>query len=204
MKINFVLIISFLCAVWVVNNVNAQNKFVLKGGPTFGVSTTNYWGAGLGVERQIGRRTAFAATVEYLTSKIPTDAEFLVMVNSNSFWRSNYVPTSIGVNGEFRFYFKNNPLTSLEGFYMGLGIEVGQLTATELRVNFQSGQPYTKLKTPITESLTYGGPNLSLGGVVPIGDNLSLEFSGGLKLNFADRNRGQAFMPITARIRYSF
>jgi hypothetical protein len=188
----------------------AQSKILVKVGPTFAFSNdgNNYWGVGGGLEKQIGRKWSFSFTFEYLKTTAPDSTTFKKNIQSYSFYSGYKFNQSVwSVNPEFRFYPKRNPLTSLEGFFIGLGLEVGQLETTEFRVQYVR---VGNTEIPIIKSVIDGKdlvimPHLSLGSVFHLSENLSLELSGGIKGGTSENNNSNiTVMPIIAKIRYAF
>lgn len=188
---------------------SAQSKFLVKAGPTFnfGISENagNAWGGGGGIEKQLGRRWSFSATCEYLqinqVKTLTTQSDM-----DNYYYNRNHLSNLWSVNPEFRFYPKNNPLTSLEGFFIGLGLEFGQVTAIRYnidRVGFTFPSAYTFRGSEYPKSFALM-PHLRLGAAFPLGENFSLEFSAGLKAGGDIGSEAMGLIPIVGKVRYAF
>ncbi len=108
----------FLTFLSVVNGA-AQGKILVKAGPAFAFSSeNNYWGGGAGLEKQIGRKWSFSFTFEYLKTSVP-DSTVVKNDIQRYFYSQTFNESIWTVNPEFRFYTSRNPLSSLEGFFIG-------------------------------------------------------------------------------------
>jgi hypothetical protein len=198
------LILSFLT----VENGAAQSKILVKAGPTFAFSSeNNYWGGGAGLEKQIGRKWSFSFTFEYLKTTAPDSTTFKKDILKYTYSRNTFNQSVLSVNPEFRFYPKRNPLASLEGFFIGLGLEIGQLETTQFNIQYVWAG---NTQIPILKSVIHGKdlvlmPHFSLGSVFHLNENLSLELSGGIKAGSSQKTYSDiTVMPIIAKIRYAF
>ena len=209
-KVSAICIIALFFALLTVENGAAQSKILVKAGLSFAFSDGNsYWGGGAGLEKQIGRRWSFSFTFEYLKTTALDSTAFIKDIKKyNSWGGGNIFNRSVwSVNPEFRFYPKKNPLVSLEGFFMALGLEVGQLETVEYNTNqVRVGNVYVPIISSVSEekSLVVMS-HLSLGSVFQLNEGLSLELSGGIKGGFSESNNGGiTVIPIIAKLRYAF
>ena len=191
-----------------VENGAAQSKILVKAGPTFAFGgDNNYWGGGVGIEKQLGRKWSFSTTFEYLqaSAAIPTLTTQSELQNYYYDFHGRFMTKSWAVYPEFRLYPKNNPLVSLEGFFIGLGLEIGQVKSQYFDI-FHNYPPNNSFENRGILSYTNFGmmPHLSLGSSIPLGEKLSLELSGGLKVGFIGSSDLVGFLPIVGKVRYAF